>query len=162
LQRRFLDRAASDVLLLLDACYAANSAEHFPQDIVGNTTFGQRAEMIAASGFETTARGSGPGSFKALTKCLRSMAGSGELFTTASLHLQMVIKLRDLWYRNVSPVATTTPFHGILRSNPDLPSIPLGTFRYDRVIAPSSVGRAMVFKNSILLILMTAILRMTF
>ena len=55
-----LEKASSDVLLLLDCCYAAGSVNSY---LTGSFSEGGQTELIAACGLNMTCPGPGPDSF---------------------------------------------------------------------------------------------------
>jgi hypothetical protein len=121
-----LERAASNVLTLLDACHAGGSTPCWNHDIsVGGTT-----ELLAACGVnKTTAGGNGPKVFtNVLLSELKIFAARRTMFSVAELHHGMLAQLaskRVTWREEITRKPTCAPVYIRLRGGTHQPSIML-------------------------------------
>ena len=139
-----LERVASDVLFLIDACQAGGSVPNnlFPNFPVQHLKYpkpieGGSKELIAACGFDRVAPGPiGSTSFtKALILTLLDMAEYGVAFSAAILHQQILARLLSQWKSHDSSsllkslLAPATPVRITLVESRAGPTIILKTFR---------------------------------
>jgi hypothetical protein len=112
-----LEKASSNVLLILDCCYAAGSVNSYRN---GSFSEGGQTEIIAACGLNMTCPGPGPDSFTHyLTLELKSLAKKpASTFNKADLYRGVVSLMHQ------SP-GNPTPIHLRLNGHNDNPNIPL-------------------------------------
>jgi hypothetical protein len=130
-----LERAPSDVLILLDCCESGGSLHSSPPPSSPSNPQGT-TELIAASPFDTLAPGPGELSFTgALITELKVLAAKGELFSVAELHrrvLANIIERRTGWRTRVQREwqwPSVSPVYVRLVGGVEVPSIglmPLG------------------------------------
>lgn len=126
----------ADVLILLDICNAARSANFpIPNLAVGEMEKG-RTEPIASCGFESNSPGIGPASFtQALIDVLIRSSHDAVPFTAAQLHRRILSRLRPIrhhYFSRRDPRGLVTPVRITLSGGYQCPSIPLQIFRFRR------------------------------